>query len=84
MAIPTGLTVNCVIIESDGMNELYESVKPKGSLEDLSSKEIIEIIKEAGITGMGELDFQPMLNFHLLLTRRLILFLSMEQSVNPI
>ncbi|NLW22422.1 MAG: electron transport complex subunit RsxC [Tissierellia bacterium] len=57
MAIPTGLTVNCVVIESDGKNELHESVKPKGKLEDLSPKEIIEIIKEAGITGMGGAGF---------------------------
>ena len=63
MAIPTGLTVNCVIIESDGMNELYESVKPKGSLEDLSSKEIIEIIKESGITGMGGAGFPAHVKF---------------------
>ena len=57
MAIPTGLTVNCVVIESDGKNQLHESVKPKGSLKELSSKEIIEIIKEAGITGMGGAGF---------------------------
>ena len=57
MATPTGLTVNCVVIESDGKNELHESVKPKGKLEELSSKEIIEIIKEAGITGMGGAGF---------------------------
>lgn len=57
MAIPTGLTVDCVVIESDGKNEIHESVKPKGKLEDLSSKEIIEIIKEAGITGMGGAGF---------------------------
>ncbi|MCF6465388.1 electron transport complex subunit RsxC [Clostridium sp. Cult2] len=57
MPIPTGLTVNCVIIESDGKNELHESIKPKGNLDDLSSKEIINIIKEAGITGMGGASF---------------------------
>ncbi|GMG97270.1 electron transport complex subunit RsxC [Tepidimicrobium xylanilyticum] len=55
--IPTGLTVKCVVIESDGKNELHESVNPKGRLEDLSPKEIIEIIKEAGITGMGGASF---------------------------
>lgn len=57
MSIPTGQTVKCVVIESDGKNELHESVKPKGKLEDLSPKEIIEIIKEAGITGMGGAGF---------------------------
>lgn len=57
MPIPTGLTVKCVVIESDGKNELHESVRPKGKLEDLSSEEIIEIIREAGITGMGGASF---------------------------
>ena len=57
MATPTGLKVNCVVIESDGKNELHESIKPKGKLEELSPKEIIEIIKEAGITGMGGAGF---------------------------
>src|SRR5699024_4053409 len=57
MVIPTGLTVNCVVIESDGKNQIHESVKPKGKLEELSPKEIIEIIKEAGITGMGGAGF---------------------------
>ena len=57
IAIPTGLTVDCVIIESDGLGEIHESVKPKGNLKDLSSDEIIEIIKEAGITGMGGAGF---------------------------
>lgn len=57
MAIPTGLTVNCVVIESDGENQVHESVKSRGNLEELSSKEIIDIIKEAGITGMGGAGF---------------------------
>lgn len=57
MSIPTGLIVNCVVIESDGSNEIHESVKPKGSLDQLSSKELIGIIKEAGITGMGGAGF---------------------------
>jgi len=57
MFIPTGQKVKCVVIESDGKNELDESVKAKGKLEDLSPKEIIEIIKEAGITGMGGAGF---------------------------
>lgn len=57
MPTPTGQVVKCVVIESDGKDELDESVKPKGSLEELSPKEIIEIIKEAGITGMGGAGF---------------------------
>lgn len=47
----------CIIIENDFKGELHESVKPKGNLEDLSKDEIIEIIKEAGIVGMGGATF---------------------------
>jgi electron transport complex protein RnfC len=43
----------CVIIESDGLNTLHESVVPKGDINDLSGEEIKNIIKEAGIVGMG-------------------------------
>jgi len=54
---PTGVNSKCIIIESDGSNEIDESVKPKGGLDSLTSKEIIAIIKEAGITGMGGAGF---------------------------
>lgn len=47
----------CVVIESDGANELHESVKPKGKIEDLEASEILKIIKEAGIVGMGGAGF---------------------------
>ncbi|KAB3535923.1 electron transport complex subunit RsxC [Alkaliphilus pronyensis] len=48
-----GGDVLSVIIESDGLNEIDPSIKPKAPIEELSSKDIIEIIKEAGIVGMG-------------------------------
>lgn len=54
---PRGMKTDCVVIESDGLNELHESIKPKGSLDTLSPKEIIEIIREAGIAGMGGAGF---------------------------
>ncbi|QZY56591.1 electron transport complex subunit RsxC [Crassaminicella profunda] len=56
MLAPTG-EAQCVVIESDGLNEVHESVKPKGDLANLSAKEIIEIVKEAGIVGMGGATF---------------------------
>ena len=46
-----------VIIESDGENTLDESVVSKGSLEKLTSQEIVSIVKEAGITGLGGASF---------------------------
>jgi electron transport complex protein RnfC len=54
---PVGGKVQTVFIENDGKYELYEGIKPKGNLETLSSNEIIEIIKDAGITGMGGASF---------------------------
>lgn len=51
---PTGTRINSVVIESDGSDALDESVQPSGkTLEELSAQEIIEIIREAGIVGMG-------------------------------
>lgn len=46
-----------VTIESDGKNEVHESVVPKGTLERLTSEEIVNIVKEAGITGLGGASF---------------------------
>ncbi|MDM8534552.1 electron transport complex subunit RsxC [Clostridiaceae bacterium HSG29] len=48
---------NCVVIESDGKFELSEEVSPKGTIETLSGKEILAIIKDAGIVGMGGAGF---------------------------
>lgn len=54
---PGGSKVKCIIIESDGQFEVDESVKPKGKVEDLSQEEILAIIKDAGLTGMGGAGF---------------------------
>lgn len=52
-----GNEVLSIIIESDGKDEVHPSVTPKGSIESLSGKEIINIIQEAGIVGMGGATF---------------------------
>jgi len=46
-----------VVIKSDGKNTLDESVQPKGDLDSLTPDEIVEIVKEAGIVGMGGAGF---------------------------
>ncbi|MCC8067159.1 MAG: electron transport complex subunit RsxC [Clostridiales bacterium] len=46
-----------VVIRSDGKNTLDESVQPHGSLEELTPDEIVAIVKEAGIVGMGGAGF---------------------------
>ncbi len=55
--VPGGSKVNCIVIESDGKFEVHESVQPKGKVEDLSKEEILAIIKEAGMAGMGGATF---------------------------
>ncbi len=50
---PGGLKVDCIEIESDGLNEYHESYGIKADLSKLSKDEIISRIKEAGIVGMG-------------------------------
>ncbi|AKL95081.1 electron transport complex RnfABCDGE type C subunit [Clostridium aceticum] len=57
MPIVTGNEALAVIIESDGKNEIDPSVEPKGDIAGLQPKEIINIIKEAGIVGMGGATF---------------------------
>ncbi|MCG8484386.1 MAG: electron transport complex subunit RsxC [Clostridia bacterium] len=56
MLTPTGQAV-CITIESDGKGEIHESVQPKPDIETLSKEEIIKVIREAGITGMGGASF---------------------------
>ena len=46
-----------VVIASDGKNTLHESVKPNKALDELTADEIIEIVKNAGIVGMGGAGF---------------------------
>ena len=46
-----------VVIENDGKDTLHESVKPNKALEELTPDEIIEIVKNAGIVGMGGAGF---------------------------
>ena len=46
-----------VVIRSDGKNTLHESVKPHKDLDSLTPDEIVEIVKEAGIVGMGGAGF---------------------------
>ena len=46
-----------VVIQNDNKNTLHESVRPTKGLEALSAEEIVEIVKEAGIVGMGGAGF---------------------------
>lgn len=52
-----GSEVMAVVIESDGKNALHESVHPNKDLDSLTPDEIIDIVREAGIVGMGGAGF---------------------------
>ena len=52
-----GSEVMAVVIESDGKDTLHESVKPNKDLDSLTPDEIINIVREAGIVGMGGAGF---------------------------
>ena len=52
-----GPGVMSVVIKNDGKNTLHESVVPNKPLEELTPDEIIEIVKEKGIVGMGGATF---------------------------
>ena len=47
-----------IVVENDGKDTVHESVKPCGKrLEELTPAEIIDIVKNAGIVGMGGAGF---------------------------
>lgn len=50
---PIGKQTDAIVIEADKEDQLAEGISSPGKLEDLSSKEIRNIVKEAGIVGMG-------------------------------
>ena len=53
MPHPVGSSVNSIIIESDGKINYHSSVKPRDNVEKLTKEELLNIIKEAGIVGLG-------------------------------
>ena len=57
MPSPMGAKTMCVVVENDFKDEKHESVEPRGSLESLKPEEIVDIIKESGIVGMGGATF---------------------------
>jgi len=50
-------TCTAIVIENDGKDLLDESIQPNKALEELTPAEIIEIVKNAGIVGMGGAGF---------------------------
>lgn len=54
---PGGSSMMCVVIENDGRDTPCPDLQKRDSVSDLSAEELIAIIREAGITGMGGAGF---------------------------
>lgn len=54
---PLGSPVNAVFIENDGLDTPYEGMQPSKPLEELTSDELKEIAKDAGLVGLGGATF---------------------------
>lgn len=54
---PSGVPSMSIVVENDGGYFIDDSVRPKGTLEDLSPDDIRKIVREAGIVGMGGAGF---------------------------
>jgi electron transport complex protein RnfC len=50
---PDGSRVLSVAVENDGRDIPHESVHPKGSVESLTPDQLLRVIRDAGIVGMG-------------------------------
>src|SRR5690554_3039419 len=62
MFTPTGTKTKCIVIENDGTEEMDDSLKGK-DLNTLTGEEILAMIKNAGITGMGGASFPAHVKF---------------------
>ncbi len=54
---PLGRPVEAITIESDGEEKWDDSVKPAGNPDNLTAEKIREIVREAGIVGLGGATF---------------------------
>lgn len=54
---PLGRKVPAITIESDGLDEWDQSVKPSGNLERMTPDEIRKVVRDAGIVGLGGATF---------------------------
>ena len=52
-----GTDVEAIVIQNDKQNTLDDSVKPAKPLDELTPEEIVAIVKDKGITGMGGAGF---------------------------
>ena len=53
----TGMKVNAIIVENDGLYESVETESQNKRIEELTAEEIRALVKEAGVVGMGGAGF---------------------------
>lgn len=53
----TGMKVNAIIVENDGLYESVETEPQNKKIEELTAEEIRALVKEAGVVGMGGAGF---------------------------
>ncbi len=57
MTVPGGQKAMCVEIENDFKEEVFEEIKPYAGIDAMSKEELLNMIKDAGIVGMGGATF---------------------------
>lgn len=50
---PNGGQVLSIVIENDGLDTPCETMRPYGSVESLTPEQLLKIVRDAGIVGMG-------------------------------
>lgn len=55
--VTNGNSVDCIVIENDGLNESVEGFGESRELSSLTGKEIVDIVTKAGIVGLGGAGF---------------------------
>lgn len=55
--VVSGAAIECIVIENDGKNECVDGFGADRKLEDLTASEIVEIVRNSGIVGLGGAGF---------------------------
>ncbi|MDR1735698.1 MAG: electron transport complex subunit RsxC [Oscillospiraceae bacterium] len=50
---PNGSRVMSIVIQNDGLDKLHPEIAPYGSVESLTPEELLGVVRDAGIVGLG-------------------------------
>lgn len=54
---PSGAMVTSVFVKNDFKNEIYPEIKPVDDIDSMTKEEMLDVVKNAGIVGMGGAGF---------------------------